>query len=73
MILKFLLVVAVIAVVYFFFIKKKPTKEIKHKNKEKLQSSDMVECGTCGIYAEVSDSILSGAKYYCSKECMDKS
>jgi len=73
MILKLLLIIAVIAVVYFLFIKKKPLKNNKHKKaKEKLQSNDMVECKTCGIYAEVSDSILSGSSYYCSQECLEK-
>jgi uncharacterized protein len=71
MILKLLLIIAVIAVVYFLFIKKKPLKSKKTKNREKLQSNDMVECKTCGIYAEVSDSILSGSSYYCSKECLE--
>ncbi len=74
MILKLLLVIAVVAGVYFFFIKKKPLKSPKSpkiKNSEKLQSSDMVECKSCGIYAEVGDSILSGSSYYCSKECLE--
>ena len=70
MILKLLLVIAVIATVYFLFIKKKPLKNSKTKKSEKLQSSDMVECNNCGIYAEVGDSILSGSSYYCSKECL---
>jgi len=73
MILKLLLIIAVIAVVYFLFIKKKPLKNNKYKKaKEKLQSNDMVECKTCGIYAEVGDSILSGSSYYCSQECLEK-
>jgi uncharacterized protein len=73
MILKILLVLAVIGIVYFMFIKKKPPKqasEVKQKKKEKLQSNDMVECASCGVYSEVGDSILSGNKYYCSDECL---
>ncbi len=72
MILKILLVVGVIAVIYFFFIKKKPLKNNK-KADETQQSSDMVECSRCGIYAELSDSIISNNKYYCSKECLENS
>jgi len=79
MILKLLLVIAVIGVVYFMFIKKKPIKNstknetTKNEKNEKPQSNDMVECSTCGIYAELSDSILSNNKYYCSDECVGKS
>ncbi|DAB27806.1 MAG: hypothetical protein A2513_06285 [Sulfurimonas sp. RIFOXYD12_FULL_33_39] len=69
MILKLLLVIGVIAVVYFIFIKKKPSDKIS-KNEE--QSSEMVECATCKVYCELDDAILSGSKYYCSKECLEK-
>jgi len=77
MILKLLLVLAVIAFVYFVFIKKKPIKEKStHKNQaEKKQSSpsnEMVECSACGVYTELSESLLSGNKYYCSNECLEK-
>ena len=74
MILKVLLVIAVIGIVYFMFIKKKPLKnsEAKSKKKEQVESNDMVECETCGVYSELSDSILSGSKYYCSTECLEK-
>jgi len=71
MILKLLLVIGVIAVVYLFFIKKKPIIGKKEKF-NKQDSSDMVECSECGIYAELGDSILSNSKYYCSKECLGK-
>ncbi len=71
--MQYLVIVALIAIVYFFFIKKKP---IQHKNEKeessKPQSNDMVECSACGIYCEVSESILSNAKYYCSSECVEK-
>lgn len=74
MILKVLLVLAVIGIVYFMFIKKKPTKVSKEKkgSQEKPQANDMVECTTCGVYSELSDSILSNSKYYCSNECIKK-
>lgn len=75
MILKLLLVIAVIGVVYFIFIKKKPLKSTtqtqkKKKKEEKLSSNDMVECATCGVYSELSESILSSGEYYCSDECL---
>jgi uncharacterized protein len=70
MILKLLLVIAVIGTVYFFFIKKKPITDTK--NDENNQSNDMVECNSCGTYAEINDSIISNNKYYCCEECVDK-
>ncbi|QOY54983.1 hypothetical protein HUE87_01685 [Candidatus Sulfurimonas marisnigri] len=78
MILKVLLLVGVIAVVYFFFIKKKPAVTQSNKNskknkvKDEVQSSDMVECSTCGIYCALDDTLLSNNKYYCSTECLEK-
>ena len=74
MITKLLLVLAVIASVYFMFFKKKPLKSAKEETqkKSKPESNDMVECATCGIYSELSESILSGSKYYCSTECLEK-
>lgn len=76
MILKLLLVIAVIGVVYFMFFKKKPIQnrsdKPKTKKDEKLEANDMIECSTCGVYSEVSDSILSNGKYYCSSECASK-
>jgi uncharacterized protein len=74
MILKILLVIVVITTVYFLFIKKKPNqvKEKKETKKQTPKANDMIECASCGIYCEVDDMILSNAKYYCSKECVDK-
>jgi len=76
MILKILLVILVISIVYFMFIKEKPVitadKKGTTNKKDKPQSNDMVACPTCGTYAELSDTILSGNKYYCSSECVDK-
>ncbi|MDQ7068903.1 MAG: PP0621 family protein [Sulfurimonas sp.] len=55
------------------FIKKKPTSvEQATSKKDDIKASDMVECEVCGVYIEVSESILSNAKYYCSKECIEK-
>ena len=75
MILKLLLVIGVIGAIYFFFIKKKPLKnspKSKGANKAQEQANDMIECATCGTYAEIDDCILSNNKYYCSRECVDK-
>jgi len=75
MILKLLLVISVIAIVYFLFIKKKPAKVKNKKNnskKENPPANEMVECASCGVYCELEDTILSGNKYYCSQECVNK-
>jgi len=71
MILKLLLVIGVIATVYFMFIKKKPQVEKTADKKDEQKSSDMVECATCKIYCALEDSLISGGKYYCSKECLE--
>ena len=71
--MQYLVVIALIIFVYYFFIRKKPLFFKKQKEQEaKELSHDMVKCPTCGIYAEVDDSILSNGKYYCSKECLEK-
>lgn len=67
MILKLLLFIGVIAFIYFKFIKKKP--QIKE---DELKGNDMVECTTCKIYCALEDTLISGGKYYCSKECLEK-
>ena len=73
MILKLLLIIAVIGTVYYIFFKQKPIKNKKTDKKSKSDASDMVECASCGIYSELSDSILSNGKYYCSSECIRSS
>lgn len=76
MILKLLLIIAVVAAVYFMFFKKKPIKNMTDnkttKKDSKPEANDMIECPTCGIYSELSDSVLSNGKYYCSSECASK-
>lgn len=73
MILKILLVIGVIGIVYFMFIKKKniTTTNVK-KNKKAPRTNDMVECANCSVYSDIDESILSNAKYYCSKECIEE-
>jgi uncharacterized protein len=72
MILKILLIGAVIAAVYFMFFKTKPETKVTKKESKKLDADEMVECATCGVYAEVEECILSNGKYYCSRECLAK-
>jgi len=77
MILKLLLIAAVIFTVYILFFKQ-PNVTQKRSNKQKKQTqepqpvNDLIECPTCGVYIEVEEAILSGSKYYCSTECIDK-
>lgn len=72
MILKLLLFIGIIAFIYFKFIKKKPQVEKTTNKKDEQKSNDMVECATCKIYCELETSLVSGGKYYCSKECLEK-
>lgn len=70
MILKYLLIIGVLVWAYFYFFKKKPISHTQNREKDDIKSSDMVECGTCGVYCELDDAILSGSKYYCSEKCL---
>jgi len=74
--IKWLVVIGVVGFVYFYFIKKKPTEIKTQKNtntgKNDTQVNEMLECCVCGTYCEVDDMILSGSKYYCSQECLEK-
>jgi len=72
MILKILLVIGVIGIIYFMFIKKKPTITSQDESPKKADANDMVECAECGVYTQLSESIMSNGKYYCSKECLQK-
>ena len=76
MILKILIIGAVIYGVYFLFFKTKPevksSKKSAKKESKKLDADEMVECATCGVYAEVDECILSNGKYYCCRECLEK-
>ncbi len=74
MILKALLIIGVIAAVYFMFFKTKPLKnsEAKKDTNTPEKANDMVACTSCEVYVEISESILSNGKYYCSSECVTK-
>lgn len=57
------------------FIKKKPLRNPKaptNTKKTEQDSNDMIECSTCGIYAQLDDTIISNNKYYCCDECVKK-
>lgn len=73
--MQYVIVAALIAFVYFFYIRKQPNKVSSHKREQKSKedANEMIECASCGVYSELSDSILSNAKYYCSDECVAKS
>jgi uncharacterized protein len=73
MILKLLLVAAVIYIVYIMFFKKRTIKETttQDKKRDKPKANDMIECAQCSVYVEVSESILSNGKYFCSRECIE--
>lgn len=72
MIMKLLLIIGVISIIYFMFIKKKSSinSQKKATKGEAPQVNDMIECASCGVYVEINEAILSGTKYYCSKECL---
>jgi uncharacterized protein len=73
MILKVLLVAFVIGIIYFMFIKKKPHKPSNLKEEKSPQeTNEMVQCTSCGTYAELNETIISSNKYYCSSECVEK-
>jgi uncharacterized protein len=76
MIFKLLLIIAVISIVYFLFIKKKPkvtnTTNKQSKANKDVDVDEMVICETCGVYVALDETILSGSKYYCSQECLEK-
>jgi len=73
--IKWLLVIGVVTAIYVFFIKKSPSvtkKQNNNKEKDKKLSNEMVQCSTCSVYCELDDALLSGGKYYCSTECLEK-
>ena len=77
MILKLLLVGAVIYTVYIMFFKQRSINETpktkQHKKRDETQEiNEMIECANCGVYCELDEAILSGSKYYCSAECVNK-
>ncbi len=73
MILKIVLVLAVIGIVYFLFIKKKPfLRDSKPRKNITQESSDMIECSSCGVYSQLDETVISNNKYYCSNQCVEK-
>ncbi|SFV60624.1 hypothetical protein MNB_SM-7-780 [hydrothermal vent metagenome] len=72
--IKWLLVIGVVGAIYYFFIKKSSPIETKERTKNSSRRDEkvdeMVECSRCGVYVDIKEAILSGGKYYCSKECL---
>lgn len=69
MLLKILLLITVVGVIYFLYFKK--SGKVGHNDTKNSQSDDMVACDACGTYTSVSDALIKGGKYYCSRECME--
>ncbi len=68
--LKFLLFVGLITTVYYvFFAKKKVLTSPKNDN---LLDEAMIPCTTCGTYVQAKEALMSGGKYYCCHECLQK-
>ena len=69
--LKLLLLVGALVAVYFIFFKKKsltsPTKS------DKGSEETMIPCDECGTYVQSGEALMREGKYYCSRECMEKS
>ena len=70
MLVKLLLLGVVLFGVYLVFFKKNREKDNKNKKKYDEITDTMVECPKCGTYTSKDDAILSNAKYFCSKECL---
>lgn len=68
MIFKLIIVAIVGFVIYKFFGGKFP--QIKTPEEKKLDEDTLVECHKCHTYSTVKESIISGGRYYCSKECL---
>ncbi|MGB5793889.1 PP0621 family protein [Poseidonibacter sp.] len=77
MIFKILAVAAVLFLVYIVFFKKNREKDNEIINEKRRAKKDqdiqdeMVECPTCKTYISKDEAILSSAKFYCSKECLN--
>ena len=77
MIFKILAVAVVLFLVYIVFFKKNREKdneiinERKRAKKDQEIQDEMVECPTCKTYISKDEAILSNAKFYCSKECLN--
>ena len=47
----------------------KTFKEFKYKNND---IETLIQCPTCHTFISKSEAIISNAKYYCSKECLNQ-
>jgi len=69
--MQYLIIAGLIAFIYFFYFRKPQKISSKEKKRaQKEEANEMIECSQCGVYCELDDAILSGAKYYCSDECV---
>lgn len=76
MILKALIIAAVIGFIYLKFFHKPSAQQMPSKKKKKespKKTEETVECCVCSTYVSVDEAILSGSKYFCSQECLEKS
>jgi len=69
LILKLLLFAFVAVMIYKFFGGKLPSIG-KSADEKKLDEDTLVECAKCSTYVTVKESIISDAKYFCSRECI---
>jgi uncharacterized protein len=68
--LKILLFIGLITTVYYvFFAKKKVLTSPKNDNS---MDEAMIPCATCGVYIQAKEALMSGGKYYCCNECLQK-
>jgi len=54
-------------------LKKKPSSDEASDKSYKIDDEELVECSHCSTYVVKKEAIFYKGKYYCSKECLDKS
>ena len=73
--MKFVILALILFLIYTLFFKKGRegiNMRPKKHPKKKIESDDMVECESCGVFVSLDESILKAQNYYCSKECAGK-
>lgn len=68
--LKLLLLIGVITAVYYVFFAKK--KSLTAPKNDTSMDEAMIPCATCETYIQAKEALMSGGKYYCCRECMEK-
>ncbi len=69
MLFKLLLLGGLVTVVYYAFFNKKSLPSPSKENKKPQEA--MIACAKCGTYADIKDTFIRDACYYCSRECME--